>query len=216
MNLTGIISISGKPGLFKVVAQGKNNIIVESLEDKKRFPAYSSDRISALEDISVYTYDEDVSLKVILKAIYEKENGAECVSHKADKKELEKYLLSVLPNYDQERVYISDVKKIFQWYNLLHKADALKFEEEEKEEKAPAKAKKVTKKEEGETTEAEAPKAKAKKETKTGAVKAKAVPAAGKEKASVKSAAPKSAAPKPARPSGGKVATVKTGSSRGK
>lgn len=212
MNLTGIISISGKPGLFKVVAQGKNNIIVESLEDKKRFPAYSSDRISALEDISVYTYDEDVSLKVILKAIYNKENGNVCVSHKADKKELEKYLLEILPNYDQERVYISDVKKIFQWYNLLHKADALVFEEETTEEAAPAKAKKTAKKAEDEEAKADAPKAKAEKVKKD----PKAVTAAGKEKNSIKSAAPKSAASKPARPAGVKVAAVKTGSSRGK
>lgn len=126
MNLAGIISISGKPGLFKVVAQGKNNIIVECINDKKRSPAYSSDRISALEDISIYTHDEDVSLKVILKTIFEKEKGAATISHKEDKKKLENYLLEILPNYDQERVYISDVKKIFQWYNLLHKAGELK------------------------------------------------------------------------------------------
>jgi len=71
MNLTGIIAISGKPGLFKVVAQGKNNIIVESLEEKKRFPAYSSDRISALDDISIYTYEDDKPLKEIYKTIFE-------------------------------------------------------------------------------------------------------------------------------------------------
>ena len=82
MNLTGIISISGKPGLYKVVAQGKNNIIVESLEDKKRIPAYSSDRISALDDISIYTYDEDMSLKLIFQSIHEKEKGAACISLK--------------------------------------------------------------------------------------------------------------------------------------
>lgn len=131
MNLSGIISISGKPGLYKVVAQGKNNIIVESLEDKKRVPAYSTDRISALDDISVYTYDEDIALKELLKRIYLKENGNLCISHKEDKTKLEKYLLEVLPNYDQERVYISDVKKIFQWYNLLQKSGELKLEEQE-------------------------------------------------------------------------------------
>jgi len=125
MNLTGIIAISGRPGLFKVVAQGKNNLIVESLEDGKRFPAYSTDRISALEDISVYTYEEDASLGELFEIIFHKENGGEAPSHKADKLTLENYLLEVLPNYDQERVYFSDLKKIFQWYNLLHKSGLL-------------------------------------------------------------------------------------------
>jgi len=128
MNLTGIIAISGKPGLFKVVAQGKNNLIVESLEDKKRVPAYSTDRISALEDISVYTYDEDAALTSVLETIYKKQNGGEAPSHKEDKTTLENYLLEILPNYDQERVYFSDVKKIFQWYNLLHKSGNLNIE----------------------------------------------------------------------------------------
>jgi hypothetical protein len=129
MNLTGIIAISGKPGLFKVVAQGKNNLIVESLEDGKRIPAYSTDRISALEDISVYTYDEDASLNELFEVIYQKENGGEAPSHKSDKLTLEKYLLEILPNYDQERVYFSDLKKIFQWYNLLHKKGLLVLDE---------------------------------------------------------------------------------------
>jgi hypothetical protein len=125
MNLTGIIAISGRPGLFKVVAQGKNNLIVESLEDGKRFPAYSTDRISALEDISVYTYEEDIALGSLFEAVYQKENGGEAPSHKSDKTTLENYLLEILPNYDQERVYFSDIKKIFQWYNLLHKSGLL-------------------------------------------------------------------------------------------
>ena len=80
MNLTGIIAISGRPGLFKVLTQGKNSIIVESLVDKKRFPAYATDRVSALEDISIYTYEEDAPLKDILTAIYKKEDGKECPS----------------------------------------------------------------------------------------------------------------------------------------
>lgn len=126
MNLKGIISISGRPGLFKVVAQGKNNVIVESMIDKKRFPAYASEKISTLEDISIFTYDEDVKLTEILKSIYEKNEGKEGVSHKEDIKVLEKELKNHLPNYDQERVYPSDIRKVFQWYNLLQKADLLK------------------------------------------------------------------------------------------
>ena len=148
MKLTGIIAISGRPGLFKVVAQGKNNVIVESLIDQKRIPAYATDKISALDDISIYTYDEDAPLKGILTSIYEKQEGKEGPSHKDDLSTLEAYLHGVLPNYDQERVYPSDIKKIFQWYNLLLKSGALTPEEStdseaEIEDKPKAEAKKV-------------------------------------------------------------------------
>lgn len=199
MNLTGIIAISGRPGLFKVIAQGKNSIIVESLVDNKRFPAYATDRISALDDISIYTYDEDAPLRDLLTAIYKKEGGKECPSHKEDLKKLQNYLMEILPNYDQERVYPSDIKKMFQWYNLLHKSGNLKLEEAEEvkaEKKAPKAKKEVAEKE-------EAP--------------AKKAPAAKKPSAAAKPkavAADKSKAAKPAAPK--KTATTKTGSSRGK
>ncbi|MCO5259105.1 MAG: DUF5606 domain-containing protein [Crocinitomicaceae bacterium] len=133
IKLTGIISISGKSGLYKVVAQAKNSVIVESLEDKKRIPAYATDRISALEDISIYTYNEEKPLKEIYTDIYKKENGGVTISHKEDVKKLQTYFLEILPDYDQERVYTSDLKKLFQWYNLLHKSGNLELEEEEKE-----------------------------------------------------------------------------------
>lgn len=197
MNLTGIISISGKPGLFKVVAQGKNNIIVESLEDKKRTPAYSTDRISALEDISIYTYDEDVSLKVIFKTIFDKEEGKETISHKEDKKKLENYLLEILPNYDQERVYISDVKKIFQWYNLLFKAGELKLEEESKPEIDEKEVKKTKSSKEDASEEATP-----KKDKKVTTTKTKVSPV--NTKTTAKSSSAK------------KVTAVKTGAARGK
>jgi hypothetical protein len=160
MNLTGIIAISGKPGLFKVVAQGKSNLIVESLEDGKRIPSYSSDRISSLEDISIYTYEEDQILSVVLERIYKKENGGLAPSHKEDKNTLEGYLLEILPNYDQERVYFSDVKKIFQWYNLLHKSGNLIIDEPVKEEPKEEKTAKKTSAKKVESTESteEAPK----------------------------------------------------------
>ncbi|MCE2743981.1 MAG: DUF5606 domain-containing protein [Fluviicola sp.] len=125
MKLTGIIAISGRPGLFKVIAQGKNNVIVESLVDNKRFPAYSTDRISALEDISIYTDSEEKPLKEIFVSIHTKENGGEAISHKEADAKLVSYLTEILPNYDKERVYISDIKKLFQWYNLLHKSGNL-------------------------------------------------------------------------------------------
>jgi hypothetical protein len=136
MNLTGIISISGKPGLFKVVAQAKNSIIVESLIDKKRMPAYSTDRISALDDISIYTYEEDVPLREVYEAIYKREQGKDAPSHKESLTTLTDYLSEVLPNYDSDRVYPSDIKKLFQWYNLLNKEGLTKTEEKEEVETA--------------------------------------------------------------------------------
>jgi hypothetical protein len=200
MNLTGIIAISGKPGLYKVIAQGKNSIIVESLMDGKRVPAYSTDRISALDDISIYTYDDDAPLRDLLTAIFKKEDGKECPSHKDDLKDLTTYLLGLLPNYDQERVYPSDIKKIFQWYNLLHKSGNLKLEEVVEEASAEKKAPKA-KKAAAEETEA-APKKKA-------AAPKKAVATAAKPKAapSAKSAKPVTAK---------KTTTTKTSTSRGK
>lgn len=197
MNLSGIIAISGRAGLYKVIAQGKNNLIVESLDDRKRFPAYASDRISALEDISIYTYDEDVALKEIMDSIWKKENAGEAISHKADQKSLENYLLEILPNYDKERVYISDIKKIFQWYNLLHKAGELKMEEDTKEVAADSK-------EDAEATDKDGKKETAKK------------PAA--KKAPAKKVADKSTTTKITAKSTGtkKVATPKSGTSRGK
>ncbi len=139
MDLSGIISISGKPGLYKVLTQGKNSIIVESLSDSKRFPAYASDRISALEDISIYTYDSDTPLVEIFEGIYKKEDGKEAPSHKADISELQSYLQEILPDYDEERVYSSDIKKIFQWYNMLLKSGNITLEEEKKEQEDTAK-----------------------------------------------------------------------------
>jgi Domain of unknown function (DUF5606) len=190
MTISGIISISGKPGLYKVVAQGKNNIIVESLLDKKRSPAYASDRISALEDISIYTYGEDKALSEIFDAIYKKEKGGKCISHKEDQDKIVAYLLEVLSDYDQERVYASDIKKIFTWYNLLHDANELgKTDEEEKKEEA-AKEKKEAPAKKSEPKAKVAPAAKA--------------PASAKAKSSAKVSSAK------------KVATPKVGSNRGK
>ena len=122
MNLKGVISISGRPGLYRVVGQGKNNIIVEALNDNKRIPAYATDRISALEDISIYTYEEDVPLKEVYLKFREKVNEDMVLSHKESLSKLESFLEEVLPDYDKERVYPSDIKKLFQWYNLLHKS----------------------------------------------------------------------------------------------
>ena len=131
MDLSRVISISGKPGLFKVIAQGKNNIIVESIIDSKRFPAYNTDRVSALEDISIYTYDGDVPLKDVFSSILKKQDGKEAPSHKEDVSVLIDFIQEILPNYDEDRVYPSDIKKLVQWYNMLLKADLLKSDETE-------------------------------------------------------------------------------------
>jgi len=164
MDLSGIISISGRAGLYKVIAQGKNSIIVESLTDKKRFPAYATDRISALEDISIYTYDSDKPIKEIFDDIFKKQDGKEAPSHKEDISVLTAYILEIIPDYDDERVYPSDIKKLVQWYNMLLKSGNLKPDkvEEPAEEEKPAKAEKAAPKKEA-TGEAKEKKPAAKK-----------------------------------------------------
>lgn len=133
MDLSKILSISGKPGLYKMVAQSKNGAIVESLADKKRFPAFASERISSLEEISIFTNDEDMHLKDVLKAIHEKQNGEKAIDHKSDPKKLKEFFEAAIPDYDQDRVYVSDIKKVLNWYNLLHEFEMLDFSEEEEE-----------------------------------------------------------------------------------
>ena len=119
MNLEGILSISAKPGLYKLVSQAKNSIIVESLTDKKRLPIYASHQVSALEEIGIYTYSDTVSLSEIFDTIATANKGQACISHKASKEELANWLRGVLPEYDEDQVYHSDIKKIAQWYNIL-------------------------------------------------------------------------------------------------
>jgi hypothetical protein len=145
MDLSGILSIGGYPGLFKMVSQMKTGLVVESLLDGKRMPAYSTQKILALEDISIYTDEDDVPLADVFTLLFKKTAGKAGPSHKkASITELSDYLASVLPNYDKERVYNSDLKKLFQWFNLLGEKGLLKEKEEEKKEpkaKKPAKKK---------------------------------------------------------------------------
>lgn len=132
--LKKILSISGKPGLFKLINNTPNAIIVESLLDGKRSAAYSNSKIIALEDISIYTENEDMPLKNVLKRIYDKENGAQTISHKEPTEKILAYFEEIVPEYDRDKVYVSDMKKILQWYNLLSGKEMLKFEEEKEEE----------------------------------------------------------------------------------
>lgn len=130
--LKTILSISGKPGLFKLVSQGKNMLIVESLADKKRIPAYAKDKVISLGDIAIYTSDAEVPLYEVLTAVKTKENG-EKVSINLNSKpdELRAYFEEVLPTFDRDRVYPSDIKKLLSWYNLLIGAGITEFAPEE-------------------------------------------------------------------------------------
>lgn len=122
MEFSKIIAVTGKPGLFQVVSQTKTGLIVDSLVDKKRFPITSTQNVSLLENIAIYTYEEEVPLLNIFKTIYEKQEGKEAISHKESGNTLTKYFSEVLPDYDDERVYTSNIKKVIQWYNLMVKA----------------------------------------------------------------------------------------------
>lgn len=148
MDLKDIISISGKSGLFKVVGKSKNNVIVESIIDKKRFPIFNSNKISALTDISIYTYDEEILLSDIYRKIYESNDGKKTLLHSEDISKLRKKLEEFVPNYDKEQVYNSDIKKLFQWYNILHDTKNLKLKktESDKNEKKAVKKDKKSKK----------------------------------------------------------------------
>ncbi|MBT8316872.1 MAG: DUF5606 domain-containing protein [Lutibacter sp.] len=119
MELKDIVAISGKPGLYEIKAQSKGGIIVESLIDSKRFPVTVTHNISALNEIAIYTYEEEIPLRIIFKTIGEKENGKEAINPKESGKVLSSYFREVLPNFDEERVYTSNIKKILQWYNIL-------------------------------------------------------------------------------------------------
>jgi len=133
MDLSKVLSISGKPGLFKLVSQTKNGALIESLIDGKRQQAFAKEKISSLEDISIFTTDEDVPLSKVFKEIFKKEEGKNCISPKSDTKELVSYMREVLPNVDVERVYNSDMKKLFTWYNLLNEKGLIDLNEKEEE-----------------------------------------------------------------------------------
>jgi len=119
MEFSKIISVAGKPGLFHAISQTKSGFIVESLIDKKRFPIPSANNVSLLENIAIYTYEEEVPLLTVFKSMYEKTEGKEAISHKESGQKLTAYFSEVLPGYDEERVYTSNIKKVIQWYNLL-------------------------------------------------------------------------------------------------
>lgn len=133
IDLTGIISISGQPGLYKIIAQSKNGIIIEGLADKKRTNIPASAKVSTLSDIGMYTTGDDKPIEEIITSIFDKEKGGPSVNAKADDKEIVAYFAQILPDYDKERVYVSNMRKLFNWYTILQTTGNLKEKEEKKE-----------------------------------------------------------------------------------
>jgi len=142
MNLEGILNVSGKPGLFKIVSQGKQMVIVESLTDGKKGPLHSHSQANMLEEIGIYTYNDTKPIAEIFDIIAKRENGNKTISHKLPNDKLSDFFREILKDYDEERVYISDIKKVIQWYNAMQNAGLIEVPKEKKK-----KNKKSTKKE---------------------------------------------------------------------
>ena len=130
--LKTILAISGKPGLYKLVSQGKNMLVVESLLNGKRTPAYNHEKIISLGDIAMFTDSDEVPLNEVFESMKQLENGAKAsVSTKDSEKTLREYLGKVLPNFDRDRVYTADIKKLISWYNLLIENGYDNFEDQD-------------------------------------------------------------------------------------
>ena len=151
MKISDVLAISGKPGLFKILASSPKNLVVESMIDGKRSSIPGSLRVSSLSDITMYTTNEDVPLREILKSMFDKNKGKPALSHNAAPQEVKDFIDSVVDNLDHDRVYASDLRKLVQWYNLLISQKALPFEVEEekkddKDDKKPTAKKAAAKK----------------------------------------------------------------------
>lgn len=138
MNLKEIMAIAGKPGLYKMIAQAKNGIVVESIIDQKRIQAFTHDKISTLEEISIYTESGDMPLREVLRKFYEKLEGKAAPENKGDNNKIKQFFADMLPEYDKERVYVSHMQKIISWYNLLLNHDLPELLKEEKTEEPVA------------------------------------------------------------------------------
>mgnify|MGYP000120614288 FL=1 len=138
MELRTVLSIAGKPGLFHLIAHRKNGVVVESLIDGQRTSIPATANVSSLGDIAIYTYEEEVPLREVFKAMAKVTEGKEALSHKSSKNELEDFFGEVLPKFDQERVYASDIKKVVQWFNILVKNDLLSILDAEESTEATA------------------------------------------------------------------------------
>ncbi len=136
MSLEKILSIAGKPGLFRLLTQTRTGFVAESLLDGKKVSVGMTGNVSILSEIAIYTLEEELPLRAVFARIHEKEQGGKTpLSHKADKDDLEAYFFDVLPDYDEDRVYASDIRKVIQWYNLLLENGISDFSEPEAETK---------------------------------------------------------------------------------
>lgn len=132
MALDKILSIGGKPGLFKLLTQTRTGFVAESLLDQKRVTVSLRNNVSVLSEIAIYTLEEEIPLPKVFQKIKEKESGGKTsIGHKEEKIKLEEYFFDVLPNYDEDRVYASDIKKIIQWYNILYDNGITEFSDSE-------------------------------------------------------------------------------------
>ncbi len=134
MNFDKILSIAGRPGLWEIKAQTRNGVVAQSVIDGKKLPVNIQNNISILDEIAIYTYTEEVPLREVFQTIAEKNNFEKTISHKSSKNELLEFFQEILPEYDEDRVYVSDIKKIIQWYNLLIEKGITDFKVKEKEE----------------------------------------------------------------------------------
>ena len=135
MALDKVLAIAGKPGLYKLVTQTRAGFLAESLIDSKKISVGAQQNVSVLSEIAIYTLSEEVPLNKVFKNISDKENGGQTsVGHKESKDKLEEYFFNVLPDYDEDRVYASDIKKVISWYNTLQKNDLLDFSKPAKSE----------------------------------------------------------------------------------
>jgi len=131
MALDKIVAIGGKPGLYRIVTQTRTGFVGESLLNGKRISVGLRNNVSMLSEIAIYTLEEEVPLREVFEKIKEKEEGGKTsIAHKAEKLKLEEYFFEILPNYDEDRVYASDIKKVIQWYNILHDNNITDFAEQ--------------------------------------------------------------------------------------
>ena len=135
MKLEGIINVSGKPGLFKIISRSNNTVIIESLTDQKRTAIYSHNQANLLDEIGIYTYNDTVPISDIFTEIAKKTSCGPSINHKSSKDELMNYFRDILPEYDEGRVYISDIKKVIQWYNIMQSVNLIKISKKETKKK---------------------------------------------------------------------------------
>ncbi|MEP0266413.1 DUF5606 domain-containing protein [Dokdonia sp.] len=127
MGLDKILAISGKPGIYELKTQTRSGFVAESLLDGKRISVGLRHNVSILSEIAIYTLTEEIPLREVFEKIKDKESGGPTINHKVSKDELEEFFFNVVPDYDEDRVYPSDIKKVVQWYNILQKNDLMDF-----------------------------------------------------------------------------------------